>query len=319
MNEESKILKMRETTRDLIIMSAFLIVANVLLGLVLVKQSNGALRKQINWRMLDISSTAAYMIDGDEYEALKGRNEDDEVYRKIYDILFSFQHNIELEFIYGVNKAEDGTYYFTVDPALENCSEYGETVKTTRALEEAFEGVPSVDEVPYEDAYGRFYSAYSPIFNSKNEVVGVIAVDFSADYYDMQLRKNLTTIVGGVVFSIFVGIIIIGIFSVNMAKREQLDEMNAQANKMITAMAADYRSVYFVDLDTDEGVCYRSHSELTDGLREGEQFSFFEAFKGYADKYVTDEYREAFLDYISTETIRKNLENESIIAFRYLV
>ncbi|MBO5623984.1 MAG: response regulator, partial [Butyrivibrio sp.] len=39
----------------------------------------------------------------------------------------------------------------------------------------------------------------------------------------------------------------------------------------------------------------------------------------YADKYVTDEYREAFLDYISTETIRKNLENESIIAFRYLV
>ena len=319
MNEGRKRIKIRENILALIIMSAFLIVANVLLGLVLVKQSNGALRKQINWRMLDISSTAAYMIDGDEYEALKGRNEDDEVYRKIYDILFSFQHNIELEFIYGVNKAEDGTYYFTVDPALENCSEYGEIVKTTRALEEAFEGVPSVDEVPYEDAYGRFYSAYSPIFNSKNEVVGVIAVDFSAEYYDMQLRKNLTTIVGGVVFSIFVGIIIIGIFSVNMAKREQLDEMNAQANKMITAMAADYRSVYFVDLDTDEGVCYRSHSELTDGLREGEQFRFFETFNDYANKYVTDEYRDAFLDYISTETIRKNLENESIIAFRYLV
>ena len=319
MNEGRRNLKIRETTLALIIMSAFLIVANVLLGLVLVKQSNGALRKQINWRMLDISSTAAYMIDGDEYEALKGRDEDDEVYRRIYDILFSFQHNIELEFIYGVNKADDGTYYFTVDPALENCSEFGETVKTTKALECAFEGEPSVDEVPYEDAYGRFYSAYSPIFNSKKEVVGVIAVDFSADYYDMQLRKNLTTIVGGVVFSIFVGIIIIGIFSVNIAKKEQLDEMNAQANKMITAMAADYRSVYFVDLDRDEGVCYRSHSELTDGLREGEQFRFFETFKDYAYKYVTDEYRDAFLDYISIETIRKNLENESIIAFRYLV
>ena len=319
MNEEHKILKMRETTWALIIMSAFLIVANVLLGLVLVRQSNGALKKQIDYRMLDISNTVAYMIDGDSYEALTGRDEEDEFYRNIYNLLFSFQENIELEFIYGVKKDVDGTFYFTVDPALEDCSEYGERVKETQALVTSFEGTPAVDEEPYQDAYGRFYSAYSPIFNSKNEVVGVIAVDFSAEYYDQLLKKNLLTIVGGVIFSMLVGIIIIIVFSVNIARKEKLGEMNVQANKMITAMAADYRSVYYVDLDRDEGVCYRSHSSLSDGLQEGENFRFRETFKNYAEKYVTAEYRDEFLNYVSTDTIRRNLEKESIIAFTYLV
>ncbi len=31
-----------------------------------------------------------------------------------------------------------------------------------------------------------------------------------------------------------------------------------QQDKMITALASDYRSVYHVDLDLDEGVCYRA-------------------------------------------------------------
>ncbi len=320
MKNSLKTLKMRETTKALIIMSFFLIISNALLGLILVRQSNGALKGQMDERMLDISNTAAYMINGDDYEALTGRVDNDPVYRDIYDILNSFQDNIELEFIYGVKKNdEDGTYYFTVDPAPVDCSEYGELVKETPALVKSFEGKAYVDEEAYEDAYGRFYSAYSPIFNSKGEVVGVIAVDFSAEYYDSQLKRNLWIIVAGVLFSILIEVVIIALYSVNNSRREKLNKSNVQANKMITAMAADYRSVYFVDLDKDLGECYRSHSSLTDGLREGEVFLFQDTFKYYAKKYVTDEYRKEFLDFISPESIQKNLETEPIIAFRYLV
>ena len=35
-------------------------------------------------------------------------------------------------------------------------------------------------------------------------------------------------------------------------------EQIKNASGMITAMASDYRSVYYVDLDKDEGICYRS-------------------------------------------------------------
>jgi signal transduction histidine kinase/ActR/RegA family two-component response regulator len=312
-------LKMSETTSALVIVTVFLVVANVLLGFVLVRQSNGALKKQIDERLLDMTNTAADMIDGDAHELITQRDESNEGYVEIYNTLKSFQDNVELEFIYTVRKMEDGTYIFIVDPAEENCSEYGELVHVTEALEKAYDGVPSVDQVPYEDSYGRFYSAYTPIFNSAGKVVAVVAVDFSAAYYDQQLKKNLMTIFWGIIFSIMVGVIIISIYSIKIKKREELGRMNEQANKMITAMASDYRSVYLVDLDKDEGVCYRSHSQMEDGLKEGEEFQFSQEFTEYANSYVDEEYRKDFLDFISPDSIREKLEHQDIVAFRYLI
>ncbi len=313
-----QISKLSETTRALIIVMTFLIIANVFLGIVLVRQSNSALKTHLDDRLLDIAKTAADMIDGDEYEAISGRDENDESYMRIYSTLKYFQDNIELEFIYGVRKLEDNTYIFTVDPAEEDASEYGELVHVTRALETAFEGESAVDSVPYEDSWGRFYSAYTPIFNSKGDVVGVVAVDFSAAYYDQQFNKNILIIVTGVICSIIIGIIIISVYSRKIKIREAMDRVNEQAGKMITAMASDYRSVYFVDIDNDQGICYRAHSKLEDGVKEGEEFKFSEKFTEYANTFVTEEYRQDFLDFIAVDSIRKKLEDRDLVAFRYL-
>ena len=313
-----QISKLSETTRALIIVMTFLITANVFLGIVLVRQSNSALKTHLDDRLLDIAKTAADMIDGDEYEAISGRDENDESYMRIYSTLKYFQDNIELEFIYGVRKLEDNTYIFTVDPAEEDASEYGELVHVTRALETAFEGESAVDSVPYEDSWGRFYSAYTPIFNSKGDVVGVVAVDFSAAYYDQQFNKNILIIVTGIICSIIIGIIIISVYSRKIKNREAMDRVNEQAGKMITAMASDYRSVYFVDIDNDRGICYRAHSKLEDGVKEGEEFKFSEKFTEYANTFVTEEYRQDFLDFIAVDSIRKKLEDRDLVAFRYL-
>ena len=59
--------KLTDTTRALLTLSAFLILAILLLGLVLVRQSNEAIKKLIDARLLDITLTAADMIDGDVY------------------------------------------------------------------------------------------------------------------------------------------------------------------------------------------------------------------------------------------------------------
>ena len=40
--------------------------------------------------------------------------------------------------------------------------------------------------------------------------------------------------------------------------RLSLQERLLEQNSMITAMASDYHSVYHVNLDTDDAVCYRS-------------------------------------------------------------
>ncbi|MBR0409378.1 MAG: hypothetical protein IJI25_00020 [Eubacterium sp.] len=80
---------------------------------------------------------------------------------------------------------------------------------------------------------------------------------------------------------------------------------------MITAMAADYRSIYYADLDKDECVCVRATTRLYGGkMWEGRVFSFLHGFKEYADHCVAEEDKEAFLQFIDPENIRKGLAME---------
>ena len=96
------------------------------------------------------------------------------------------------------------------------------------------------------------------------------------------------------------------------------EKKRVQQDKMITAMASDYRSVYYVDIDLDEGTCYRSIAPEEDINPDGEHFRFEEAFSEYAEKYVSDKYREGFLKFISIDNIRERLKTENIIVHRYL-
>jgi signal transduction histidine kinase/CheY-like chemotaxis protein len=91
-----------------------------------------------------------------------------------------------------------------------------------------------------------------------------------------------------------------------------------QQDQMITAMASDYRAVYYVNLDSDDGVCYRADPEDTAGTAPGIHFPFSERFLWYADNVVDKEYRQGFKDFINPENIRKGLADEKIIAYRYL-
>ena len=95
------------------------------------------------------------------------------------------------------------------------------------------------------------------------------------------------------------------------AKREQQD-------KMITALASDYRCVYHIDLDSNDGVCYRQDPADKDQTPEGIHFNYLERFTWYAENAVTESYREGFLRFIDPDNVRSALEKEGIIAYRYL-
>ena len=91
-----------------------------------------------------------------------------------------------------------------------------------------------------------------------------------------------------------------------------------EQDKMITAMASDYRAVYHVDLDRDDGVCYRADQNDPYQTPEGVHFCFSERFQYYAENFVDDKYREGFLKFIEPDSIRDALSTEAIIAYRYL-
>ncbi len=96
------------------------------------------------------------------------------------------------------------------------------------------------------------------------------------------------------------------------------EKKRVQQDKMITAMASDYRSVYYIDLDTDEGVCYRSSSHDLSKDPIGERFRFSKSFRRYAEEYVHENFRDSFLKFVSKEEIKKSLGRESLISLRYL-
>jgi len=105
--------------------------------------------------------------------------------------------------------------------------------------------------------------------------------------------------------------------------QEQLlaqEKEQEQQGRMITALASDYWSVYYLELDTDHGVCYQSHSDLDGtGFKAGERFKYLESVTAYANKYITDQYRDEFLRFIQPENIIKSLSEKGVISYTYTV
>ena len=131
-------------------------------------------------------------INGDELERLTAADMGTEEYERVLGVLRSFQKNIELDYIYGIRDNGNGTFSFTIDPSSQDPGEFNEPVVATQALKAAATGTPSVDQTPYADNWGRFYSAYSPVFDSRGEIAGIVGVDFNADRYDSRIGSYRT-------------------------------------------------------------------------------------------------------------------------------
>ena len=89
-------------------------------------------------------------------------------------------------------------------------------------------------------------------------------------------------------------------------------------DNMITAMASDYRSVYHVDIDTDDAVCYRVDPDDPNQTPEGVHFPYYDWITQYGSLYVDEEYREGFLSFTDPDNVRAALATKDIIAYRYL-
>ena len=107
-----------------------------------------------------------------------------------------------------------------------------------------------------------------------------------------------------------------------IALQDQLleqEKQRAQQDKMITALASDYRSVYYIDLDDDEGICYQANDALEGAPAVGDRFPFHALFAEYSEKYVAEEYREGFLGFIEVAAIREGLAEQTVLSYRYLI
>ena len=82
----------------------FILAVNIVLGFVLTDQSKTAMRILIENRMLDVSNTAAALLDGDYLGRIQPDDKEKPEYREILRILTKYQENIDLAYIYCIRK-----------------------------------------------------------------------------------------------------------------------------------------------------------------------------------------------------------------------
>ena len=201
--------KLKRNKRFFIIALVLILLSNIGMGITLVIMSKNALRDQVEQRMLDVANTAAAQLDGDALEKLTAADKGTESYNKALGILQSFQSSINLDYIYAIRADDNDKFSFLIDPDPDSPGEFGKAIETTDALVTASEGTAAVDKEPYEDQWGNFYSAYSPVFDKKGNVAAIVGVDFNAKWYDSMLSSHKVVFVALTMIVVTMGIVLI--------------------------------------------------------------------------------------------------------------
>ena len=187
------------TTQYIIIVCVLLLAVNVALGVVLMNRSGNATEAMIRKHMLSVADTAAAMLDGDELATVTaadvtGKTEKWHHVAETLTTVKNAQKDNDIKYIYTVKKDGD-QFIFTVDPDPTTPAQYGKIVVRTPGQDTAWNGVGTVDTQRYEDDWGNFYSAWSPVRDSTGTVIGMVGVDFDAALYDAQMASNTRAVI----------------------------------------------------------------------------------------------------------------------------
>ncbi len=229
--------KLKLTTKYLILICSVLLLVNLVMGLVLARQSKQAMITLINDRMADISNTAAAALDGDVLEKITAQDVGSEEYNRILNTLRLFQDNADLEYIYTIQDQGNEEFAFIIDPDPVSPGAFGDPVVTTKALISASKGTAAIDEEAFQDEWGSHYSSYSPVFDSQGNVAGIVGADFKADWIDSQLRRQNITILLISLAAMIIAAIIVSILTGRIIERfrnlyEELSALTEDVEKL---------------------------------------------------------------------------------------
>ncbi len=153
------------------------------------------LRVSLRHRLADIATIAGLQQDGDTLGKVQAQG--DEYFNQIHTRNLKIKlSEPDLRFVYTMKKV-DGKIYFVVDaglPGEPDISTFDELYEQpSQTLVDNFDTLTGTVVVPdfYTDEYGTFLSAFTPIFTSNGQRVGVLGVDITADTVLHQERNFL--------------------------------------------------------------------------------------------------------------------------------
>ncbi|MBO4217438.1 MAG: diguanylate cyclase [Clostridia bacterium] len=257
------------TTKYLIIICAFLLAVNAILGAMMMNQSGKAMKSLIRKHMISVASTAAASLNGDEIATLSESDVGTDKFRSISHTLTTVKNaslDSEIVYIY-LTKKQDGKFIYTVDPDPDEPAAFGEEVVYTSAQDVAWKGAAAVDSEATADKWGCYYSAWGPVRDSRGRVVGIVGIDFAADWFDEQVTKHTVTVIIVSCLSLLIGGLIVVLLAGQLRRRfRSLNYELSTLSDNIKMLSDEIKGRPGYDDSSDGGVVGTSDTDIIGDL-----------------------------------------------------
>lgn len=209
-------LKINFATKIIIVVLIIFFASDLIIGLVVYNKESNALSGMIKQSAMNTVAAAsvAYTESGlaDTLEGMEHGMEGSEDFNAILKISNQVLDRTDVEFVYTI-RANNGKAEFLVTAAGDEILDIGSEFDYQDAIGQALTGQTSVGE-PYTDDYGSHITAYSPIYDSNNKIVGIACVDTSTEVINSELASIRNAIILVCLAAFVVGIAIL-VFTLN--------------------------------------------------------------------------------------------------------
>ncbi len=132
---------------------------------------------------LTLCKVASKSIDGDIFQTLKIGDDGTKNYNTILESLKTIKEEANLKYIYTFAYINNQICYIVDEDTSNTSNKIGELISEydmNPSINRAFQGESIVNNFETSKQFGHLCSAYTPIYNSQNKIVGILCIDYSA-------------------------------------------------------------------------------------------------------------------------------------------
>ena len=169
---------------------------------------------------------AVDVVTYDELEAIKPGKEDSGDYRMLLQELNDIKEKYGMKYLYTLYTDGEKVYYGVDTDESELRAFIGDEYNHSYSeLEEAFSGETFISDYIEHSEYGDIISAYAPILDKQNNVVGLVGADYDASDIMKELRENVKIVIIIAAICLLLGNAIFGVVVLLICKNiKKVDE-----------------------------------------------------------------------------------------------
>lgn len=224
--------------RDAVIAAIAVFVIAALTCTVVYVVASDALKKEVQGNVLSIAKSAGKLLDADLHTQItQPEQKGSALYEQARAPFMKLLHaNDSIAFIYTLIK-KDGKLHFILDSKV---MKDGEKDDTSGVMEEYTDATDTmkramdtrtalVEDEAYTDDWGTFLSAYVPIYDAKNNFMGIVGADIRLNtYLERQSNMRMAMVIGLVLALVASGIVGFGVYVVRrsalLAQQQNMEQ-----------------------------------------------------------------------------------------------